>query len=176
MKDLVDYLIESEQMNFETVDVQKIQSELEKLLKPSPVKFNIKKDGSFNLQTLWIYIDYLKEEDWPHGIMRNSIIFCFKYEFKDNKLSIFTAYEPHVYLSPYDQEHDFKYLAMRGAVNLGKECGVKFVKSKAKNEKEIATKIAKYLNPIMDIITIYTGGYPYKKGILNEPLKDAYKR
>ena len=83
---------------------------------------------------------------------------------------------PHCNLSPYDKANEYKHYAMRSVKDLGKECKVNFRKFDLKDEKNIVEKLAKYLNSIMEVIQVYTGGYPYKDGILETSLKETFEK
>ena len=43
--------------------------------------------------------------------------------------------------------------------------GKKFRKSTFKDSEDLAKKLAKYYIDVMEYVTEYTGGYPYKQGI-----------
>lgn len=164
----------NESAEYENFDAKKCQELIENKLKIKANDVLVDKDDRF-VKSAYIYINYTKPEDYPNGLVVNSCRFIFSLRFAGNSLELHTS--PHAWLSPYDREHDFKYLAMRSAIDMGKECGVaKFRKSKIKDEDDVANKITKYVNSIMDIVNVYTGGYPYHKSELTVPLKDAYKK
>lgn len=121
---------------------------------------------------LFIEVNYNKECDYPHNQLLNATVF--KFDNVEDKMDL--SWSPHFNLSPYDKANDYKYFAMRNVKDLGKECKVNFRKFDLKDEKNIVEKLAKYLNSIMEVIQIYTGGYPYKDGILEISLKEAFEK
>lgn len=116
----------------------------------------------------FITLDALKKEDWPHNIEQNSIYLCFEIDFKNKKVQVHS--NGHVYLSPKDKQENsrWKYYAMRGMMNIAAEdYGVKkFRKQGFKSAEDLFNKVEKYFKAVMDAITKYTGGYPYKQGIV----------
>lgn len=139
--------------------------------KSSAVQVRGNRDNNFSefyphLQ--FITLDALKEEDWPNNIDMNSIYLCFEIDFKNKKVQLHT--NGHVYLSPKDKQENsrWKYYAMRGMVNIATEdYGVKkFRKQGFKSAEDLFNKVEKYFKAVMDAVTKYTGGYPYKQGIV----------
>ena len=168
-----EYLNEAAQ--YEEFDTDKCQEAILKGLDIKPVFVTVTK-GDFLVKEAQIRICYNETKDYPNGLAENAPMFIFRYFFGSDSLE---AHHSHfmIWLSPYDKEHDHKYMAMRSAENLGKECGVPyFRKCKGKDETNIANKITKYVNTIMDIVMAYTGGYPYKDSKLDISIKDAYKK
>lgn len=113
----------------------------------------------------FIRIDALNTEDYPNGIAENSIYIQFAINYATHKVELHGS--GHVYLSPKDlQLPQYKYLAMKSVVNVGVDKGIKkFRKSKFKDGKDLAKKLATYYNSVMECVNEYTGGYLYKKGI-----------
>lgn len=119
-----------------------------------------------------IVVQFTDTKDYPNGLIYNSCMF----DFFDAGGGFKLHHYPHVYLSDYDREHDYKYLAMRGVPDLMKECGLpSFRKFNYKDEKTTAKKIATYVSNAMDVLDCYTGGYPYHDSKLEISLKDAWK-
>jgi len=115
----------------------------------------------------FITFDALKTEDWPNNIGINSVFICFAIDLTNKKVEVHS--NGHVYLSPKDKASDkWKYYAMRGMLNIAKEdYGVKkFRKQGYKTKDELFKKMETYFKAVMDAITKYTGGYPYKQGIV----------
>lgn len=114
----------------------------------------------------FIVIDSLDEKDHPHGIADNSVYLSFKVDIIEKKVEIFQS--GHVYISKADKElypRD-KYLACHSMLNISKRNGVKPMrKSSYKNEKDLANKVKKAFEAIMEQVNDYTNGYPYKEGI-----------
>lgn len=163
----------NEAADYENFDTEKCKEQIINKLDIKPVSVSVVK-GDFYVKAADIRVNYTHAKDCPNGLEINSCRFIFTIYFASNSLELHTA--PHVVLSPYDREHDHKYMAMRSAVDMGKECGVaRFRRTKFKDEADAAAKIAKYVNQIMDIINVYTGGYPYHESELTVSLKDAYK-
>lgn len=113
----------------------------------------------------YIRIDALDPKDYPNNIADNSVYITFAVDYDEKKVELRSS--GHVYLSPKDlATPQYKYMAMKGVHNVAKDKGVKvFRKSKFKDAKDLATKMANYYNKVMECVTEYTGGYPYKKGI-----------
>lgn len=117
----------------------------------------------------FVTFDALKTEDWPHGIDMNSVYLCFEIDFKNKKVQLHT--NGHVYLSPKDKAENspYKYHAMRGMAEIAaSDYGVKkFRKQNFKSTEELFNKMEKYFKSVMGAIIKYTGGYPYKEGIIH---------
>lgn len=117
-------------------------------------------------EVCFITVDALNAWDYPHGIQENSIYLQFRIDFKGGSYECTNC--GHVYLSPTDlKTTKWKYLCMRDIKGLAEERkGVKKMrKSKYKDVAATAQKIATYFNKVMEAVTEYTGGYPYKQGI-----------
>lgn len=140
-------------------------------IKPEYIKVQYGNTSIFK-DNLFIEVNYNKECDYPHNQLLNAIMF--KFDNIDNKMDL--LWFPHCNLSPYDKANEYKHYAMRSVKDLGKECKVNFRKFDMKDEKNIVEKLAKYLNNIMEVIQVYTGGYPYKDGILETSLKEAFEK
>lgn len=142
-------------------------------IKPQYIKVQYGYGQSSMLKNnLFIEINYNKECDYPNNLLMNAVVFRFNNISDKMDLDWF----PHFKLSPYDKANEYKYFAMRSAKDLGKECKVNFRKFDLKDEKNIVEKLAKYLNSIMEVIQVYTGGYPYHDGILEISLKEAFEK
>lgn len=114
--------------------------------------------GGFCPYLCFIRIDALDKKDYLNNISDNSIFIDIEIDFQENKFELFK--DGRIYLSPKDKKRpQFKYLAMRGMVNIAEEKGVK------KMRKTTANKIALYFNEVIKAVKEYTGGYPYKQGI-----------
>lgn len=113
----------------------------------------------------FIRIDALDKKDYLNNISDNSIFIDIEIDFQENKFELFK--DGRIYLSPKDKKTpQFKYLTMRGMVNIAEEKGVKKMrKTKHKDNKTTANKIALYFNEVMKAVKEYTGGYPYRQGI-----------
>ena len=121
--------------------------------------------GGFCPYLCFIRIDALDKKDYPHNISDNSIFIDIKIDFQENKFELFRG--GHIWLSPKDKKTpQFKCLAMRGMFDIAEEKGVKKMrKTKHKDNKTTANKIALYFNEVMKAVKEYTGGYPYRQGI-----------
>lgn len=114
----------------------------------------------------WIRLDALNPEDFPNGISDNSIFIEFQFDLAEKKIEVHRV--GHVWLSPSDKATDrYKYLAMKSMTNVAVDMGKKkFRKSKFKTAEDAAKKMNDYYNMVMECVEKYTGGYPYKNGIL----------
>lgn len=116
----------------------------------------------------FITFDALKKEDWPSNIGENSVFLTFEIDQKAKKVSLYRG--GHTYLSPKDKAPDskWKYYAMRGILNIAAEdYGVKkFRKQGYKSVDDLYKKMETCYKAVMEAITKYTGGYPYKQGIV----------
>lgn len=147
------------------IDLFRIENELKN---KCPLAVYVKTTKINN--NLYIRVDALYKKDYPNNIDDNSMFMEFHVDLSLGKLEFFRG--GHVWLSPYDAENDFKYYAMRGILSISNEYGVKkFRKCNVKNETDIINKISKSFNETMESIIYYTGGYPYKNGILTTKIK-----
>lgn len=143
--------------------VQEIANEIKKL---TPLAKQVKiSTGGYCPYICFIRIDALLEKDYPHNISDNSIYIDYEIDFNENKFEVFQV--GHVYLSPKDLKTDkYKYLCMKSMSNiLVDKGGKKMRKTKHKDNKTTAKKMADYFNEVMNAVIEYTGGYPYKEGI-----------
>lgn len=143
--------------------VQEIANEIKKL---TPLAKQVKiSTGGYCPYLCFIRIDALLEKDYPHNISDNSIYIDYEIDFNENKFEVFKV--GHVYLSPKDLKTDkYKYLCMKSITNiLVDKGGKKMRKTKHKDNKTTAKKMADYFNEVMKTVIEYTGGYPYKEGI-----------
>lgn len=143
--------------------VQEIANEIKKL---TPLAKQVKiSTGGYCPYLCFIRIDALLEKDYPHNISDNSIYIDYEIDFNENKFEVFKV--GHVYLSPKDLKTDkYKYLCMKSITNiLVDKGGKKMRKTKHKDNKTTAKKMADYFNEVMKAVIEYTGGYPYKEGI-----------
>lgn len=143
--------------------VQEITNEIKKL---TPLAKQVKiSTGGYCPYLCFIRIDALLEKDYPHNISDNSIYIDYEIDFNENKFEVFKV--GHVYLSPKDLKTDkYKYLCMKSMSNiLVDKGGKKMRKTKHKDNKTTAKKMADYFNEVMNAVIEYTGGYPYKEGI-----------
>lgn len=134
--------------------------------KSTPLAKNVRGSVSdFCPNIVYITIDALEVNEYPHNIAENSIYLRFCIDFNKNKFECKGS--GHVYLSPKDLKTEkHKYMCMRSMINIAEEKGIKKMrKSNHKDNKTTATKIASYFNEIMNALVEYTGGYPYKQGI-----------
>ena len=124
------------------------------------------KNTSFCPNMYFITLDYLDKKDYPNGIAENTIYFSFLFDSDTNTLELRGS--GHVWLSPSDQQTlQYKYLAMKSIQQIHVDFGgKKFRKAKLKNNSEIANKIFTFANAVMIDVVKYTGGYPFKKGII----------
>lgn len=123
------------------------------------------KAGGFCPYLKFIRLDALDKEDYPNHIADNSIYLEFSVDLFTHKVEMHR--DGHVWLSEKDlQREPYKYLAMRSMTDIAKEKGVKtFRKQGFKNTDDLIKKITAYYKQVMQAVTEYTGGYPYKKGI-----------
>lgn len=143
--------------------VQEIANEIKKL---TPLAKQVKiSTGGYCPYLCFIRIDALLEKDYPHNISDNSIYIDYEIDFNENKFEVFKV--GHAYLSPKDLKTDkYKYLCMKSITNiLVDKGGKKMRKTKHKDNKTTAKKMADYFNEVMNAVIEYTGGYPYKEGI-----------
>lgn len=143
--------------------VQEIANEIKKQV---PLAKQVKiSTGGYCPYLCFIRIDALLEKDYPHDISDNSIYIDYEIDFNENKFEVFKV--GHVYLSPKDLKTDkYKYLCMKSMSNiLVDKGGKKMRKTKHKDNKTTAKKMADYFNEVMNAVIEYTGGYPYKEGI-----------
>ena len=149
--------------------ISKFESEYNSALDNIDKLVNANVIGKFNpafyAPMQWIRIDALDKKDWPNNIGDNSVFIEFKVDFDTRKVEVTRS--GHVYLSPKDLETPkYKYLAMKSIVSVGVDKGLKkFRKSNFKDASDLAKKISKYYNNVMECVAEYTGGYPYKQGI-----------
>ena len=170
---------------FEKFDCEQVKELVEKgldlkSLDTDYVDVRVYKDNSF-YPSAYVEIDFTREKDWPNHIRGNACLFEFYIDLETGKLEYKRG--PRMYLSPFDKsgenlyDRKLKYMAMRGGADLGKECGIaKFRTCPMKDEKTIAKKVCDYVNKIMALVNVYTGGYPYKDGKLDSSIADAYKK
>jgi hypothetical protein len=113
----------------------------------------------------FIRIDALDPKDYPNNISENSVFVEFEIDLVERKVALRRA--GCVYLSPKDANSpQYRYMLMKSVQEVAEDKGVKkFRKSKFKDAKHLATKMAEYYNKVMQCVTEYTGGYPYKQGI-----------
>ena len=124
--------------------------------------------GSFQTFCAWsqyITLDALNKEDWPNGIKDNSVFVTFKIDLASKKVEIHSS--GHVWISKQDKELYAKdsYLAMHSMTEIAKRNGSKVMrKSTYKDAKDLAKRIIKAFEDIMEQVIDYTEGYPYKEG------------
>ena len=120
--------------------------------------------GSFHptADCQFIRLDALDPHDWPNAIGQNSVYITFKVVGP----SVEVLGMGHIWLSDEDKNSDkYKYLAMKTMERCHTDYGnKKFRKTRWKDRKDLANKIAKYWNEVMESVNKYTGGYPYKHG------------
>lgn len=174
MKTLLQHMIE--QTPKCNVDLETVKKELEKTVNHvQDVTF-----GVYSEYNSWIQINYIDDKtlrDFYHGQPMNA----FSFEFQIEGTSCSLDRSGHVYISPYDREHDYKYMAMRGTKDMAKEVGVSTRKFKFKDEKDLAKKIAKMSNELFGVALAYCGGdlkqlIENHHGTIETSLKDAYKK
>lgn len=116
----------------------------------------------------FITFDALKTEDYPHNIDKNSIYLCFTIDYQAKKVELHSAGS--TWLSPKDKAENspYKYLAMRGISKIAAEdYGVKkFRKQTFKNTEDVFKRMETYYKAVINALIKYTGGYPYKEGII----------
>lgn len=116
----------------------------------------------------FITFDALKTEDYPHNIDMNSIYLCFTIDYQAKKVELHSTGS--AWLSPKDKEENspYKYLAMRGIAKIAAEdYGIKkFRKQAFKNTEDLFKKMETYYKAVINALIQYTGGYPYKQGIV----------
>ena len=133
--------------------------------------------GIQNIEEHYIKIYLQDKKDFPNGLSENAAVWVFEY-LGNWKWDLVRS--PHMYLSPFDKsgenEYDsrLRYLAMRSAEDLRKECGMKtWRKCALKSERDIIKKISEYMKTSFALVELYTGSYPYHDGILNQSIKIA---
>jgi hypothetical protein len=124
------------------------------------------KNTSFCPNMYFITLDYLEPKDYPNGLIDNTISLTFLFDSDTNTLELRST--GHVYLGPSDKlTQEYKYLAMKNIQKIHVDFGgKKFRKAKVKNTLDIENKISTFANAVMSDVIKYTGGYPYKNGIL----------
>lgn len=155
--------------NYTTEQIAAFQNEFNETIENLKGLVNDRVIGRFNVGIYapmqFIKIDALDPKDFPNGITDNSIFLKFCIDYAERKVEIRNV--GHVWLSPKDLKTDkYRYLCMKGVTDVATDMGnKKFRKSKFKDAKDLAKKMATYYNKVMECVTIYTGGYPYSKGI-----------
>ncbi|WP_296864815.1 hypothetical protein [uncultured Methanobrevibacter sp.] len=166
----------NEGLTADTFDTEACKDEIVKQLKVEPVSVDVSNTDTWGDKYVRVTLRYIKEKDYPSGLKANDSVFVFDYLFSTGKLELRHDHF-YSYLSPYDKTHDHKNMAMRSAISLAKECGVStFRKTAVKSEKDIADKICKFINKVMDIVVVYTGGYPYHESNLEVSIADAMRK
>lgn len=115
----------------------------------------------------YVKFDALKKEDWPHGIEENSVYLTFVIYLEAKKVKV-SHKCGHVYLSPKDKETErYKHLAMRSMTEIAQtDYKVKKFRLQGyKSTEDLCGKMEKYFKAVMDAISKYSGGYPYKRGV-----------
>lgn len=122
--------------------------------------------GAWCPEIQYIRIDALNADDHPNNIADNSIFLEFEINLADSKIELNRS--GHIWLSPSDKaSEEYKYFAMKSMVDVAVDMGVKkFRKSKFKTVDDAVKKMNDYYNMVMECVEKYTGGYPYKQGIL----------
>lgn len=126
--------------------------------------------GKFCPEIQHIRFDFLRSADVPHGIDLNSIYLTFSVNMAEQKVELTDCGS--TYLSPYDKTTPrHRYMACRSIIDIAEEAGVKrFRKRGFKSAEKLAEILKEYADKVMEAVTQYTGGYPYKQGVLNTPL------
>lgn len=112
-------------------------------------------------------------------------IYCFVFRLWDGKIDCIQT--PYVYLSPFDKSGNntynprLKYMAMRSADELIKECGFKqWRKTKYNTTDDIVSKVSTYVNECIKLLNIYCGCDVRKdtelRGVIDESILDAVKK
>lgn len=130
--------------------------------------------AAFSPYVQYITFDALDPKDYPNNIAQNSIYLTFAINYQTRKVELHS--NGHCYISPKDKQSDkYKYYAMRGMCDIAKvNYGVaKFRKQNFKDTKDLFNKMEKYYNAVMWAIKAYTGGYPYKEGIVTPTEENA---
>lgn len=111
-----------------------------------------------------VRFDALDSQDYPHGIAENSVFLTFQIDFATKKVELWRT--GGIHLSPKDkQTPKYKYLCMKSMVNvLQDKGGKKFRKQTFKNMADLFNKMESYYKEVMQAVTEYTGGYPFKEG------------
>lgn len=125
--------------------------------------------GSFQTFCAWtqyVTLDALNKKDWPNGIKENSVFVTFKIDLASKKVEI--SRTGHVWISKQDKELYPKdgYMAMHSMTEIAKRNGGKVMRKSAyKDAKDLAKRIINAFENIMEQVSDYTEGYPYKEGI-----------
>ena len=126
----------------------------------------IDREDGFCPYMRYVKFDALDQKDYPNGIAENSMFVTFKIDLFTKKVEVFRT--GHIWLSPKDKAEvpHYKYLAMKSATNvLTDKGGKKFRKQSFKDMADLTKRMETYYQTIMQAVTEYTGGYPYKEGI-----------
>ena len=124
--------------------------------------------SSFCPYIIFVRLDALKSEDYPNGLSDNSVYLEFEVDLIEKKVELLI--NGSIWLSPYDREHKYKYLAMKSMVKVLTDFGgKKFRKQSFKNMQDLAARMENYYIEVMEAVKKYTDNkYPYKEGTLTE--------
>lgn len=144
---------------------ENLKSSLENSLTGNNCKSVFGTTGTFCPYLGYFALDALDRKDWPNGIAENSVFLRFRIDNKEHKVELQRG--GHIWLSPSDKEREkYKYLCMRGMVDIAEEKGVKkFRKQGYKSIEDLTSKMVSYYTRVLEKVSEYTGGYPYKQGI-----------
>lgn len=119
---------------------------------------------SFAPYLQWVRIDALRKEDWPNGLSDNSVFVDIQIDMQAQKFEVGNC--GHIWLTDADERKSYLCMcSMRKAVEA---VGGKWLrKSKYKDAADLAKKVRKFWEQTMDCVDRATGGYPYKKMIVN---------
>ena len=110
----------------------------------------------------FLTIDATRKGDEPNGIAQNDAFLSFEVDFLEGKVQLHGF--GHVWLSEADKQR-FPYIAMRSMPEIAEEYGCKkFRKQGFKDGVDLAKRVGKYFEAVIDALQDYTGGYPYKSG------------
>ena len=125
----------------------------------------IDRDNGFCPYLRFVKFDALDKNDYPNGIAENSIFITFEIDLFNKKVEVHT--NGCVWLSPKDKTTPkYKYLAMKSMQDvLVDKGGKKFRKQSFKDMPDLFKRMETYYKNVMQAVTEYTGGYPYKNGI-----------
>lgn len=92
--------------------VEEFKNDLHKIKKLVPEIKSTHIIARPNNYYIWIRLDYLLPEDYPHGMSDNSIFLDFKYTVKDSSIEL--DRQGHLNLTPEDKAGKYKYYALKG--------------------------------------------------------------
>ena len=132
----------------------------------------VDRDNGFCPYLRFVKFDALDKNDYPNGIAENSVFITFEIDLFNKKVNVFNT--GCIWLSPKDKTlPQYKYLCMKSMTDvLVDKGGKKFRKQGFKDMADLFKRMETYYKNVMQAVTEYTGGYPYKNGI-EQPTEDV---